>query len=194
MSQLCSFLSMNIIPVSCLMCKYLQFRNSCRWNYKVLYSHSQLSLQCWHFTNHYWPTCVMFCWFILFTCILMVICSIFSLSYSSLIRAKVYWQGLLPAQDQQMKVIGWESWPEGREEEILSTWLSCPNLSPGKLWIRENCNINEKLRLTPGKKKSLFFFQLPLYFSFRKYFAYFRILITGGIEISTPGHYLGFDI
>lgn len=137
MSQLCNFLSRNIIWVSCLMCTYLQFWNSCRWNYKLLYSHSQLSLQCWHFKNQYWSTCVMLCWFILFTHIWMVIYSIFSLSYSRLIRAKAYWQEILLAQDQQMKVIGWEGWPEGREEEILSTWLACPNLSSGKLWIRE---------------------------------------------------------
>lgn len=99
---------------------------SCRWNYKLLYSHSQLSLQYWPFTNHYRSTCVMFCWFISFTYIWMVTCSIFSLSYSCLIRTKAHWQGLHLAQDQQMKVIGWEGWPEGREEEILSTWLTCP--------------------------------------------------------------------
>lgn len=101
----------------------------------------------------------------------MVICSVFSLSYSILIRAKVYWLRLLLAQDQQMKVIEWESWPEGREEDILATWLSRPNLSSGQLWIREKCKINEKLQLTTGgKKNSLFFFQLPLYLALENTF------------------------
>lgn len=142
-----------------------------------------------------WPTCVMFCWFILFTCILMVICSVFSLSYSILIRAKVYWLRLLLAQDQQMKVIEWESWPEGREEDILATWLSRPNLSSGQLWIREKCKINEKLQLTTGGKKKIpLLLSITFIFSFRKYFPYFRILIIGGTEISTRGHYLGSDL